>query len=58
MATKPTAPAQLSRGDRNRDRRLQAGGWTVVRIIWRQLDDEMTLAADLHKLLNGGTPLG
>ena len=38
--------------DRARDRRLQAAGWRVVRITWRQLhDDPHAVAADLAALL-------
>jgi very-short-patch-repair endonuclease len=38
--------------DRARDRRLQAAGWTVVRITWRQLVDEPeAIRADLTRLL-------
>lgn len=38
--------------DRERDRRLQADGWRVVRITWRQLHDQPDrVAADLGKLL-------
>lgn len=36
--------------DRERDRRLQAAGWRVVRVTWRQLDDPATFA-DLRRLL-------
>ncbi len=32
--------------DRDRDRRLQAEGWRVVRITWRQLHDEPERTAD------------
>ena len=39
--------------DRARDRRLQAHGWRVIRITWRQLhDDPERLAAELAVLLN------
>ena len=39
--------------DRARDRRLQAHGWRVIRITWRQLhDDSERLAAELAALLN------
>jgi hypothetical protein len=39
-------------GDRARDRRLQASGWRVVRITWRQLHDEpQEVAAELRALL-------
>jgi len=38
--------------DRERDRVLQAAGWRVVRVTWRQLHEEASgLAADLHALL-------
>ncbi len=38
--------------DRGRDRRLQAKGWRVVRVTWRQLHDEPErIAADLRSLL-------
>lgn len=38
--------------DRARDRRLQAAGWRVVRITWRQLRDERrAVAAELAALL-------
>lgn len=38
--------------DRERDRRLQAAGWRVVRITWRQLDDPAALVADLRRLFS------
>jgi hypothetical protein len=39
--------------DRARDRRLQARGWRVIRITWRQLHDEPEqLAAELATLLS------
>jgi predicted transcriptional regulator of viral defense system len=38
--------------DRERDRLLQAGGWRVIRITWRQLRDEPSaVVADLRRLL-------
>ncbi|HVE69597.1 MAG TPA: type IV toxin-antitoxin system AbiEi family antitoxin domain-containing protein [Solirubrobacteraceae bacterium] len=38
--------------DRERDRLLQAAGWRVVRITWRQLrDDPEAVARDLRRLL-------
>ena len=41
--------------DRARDRRLQAAGWRVVRITWRQLHDEPgDVAAQLRALLVTG----
>lgn len=40
--------------DRVRDRRLQAAGWRVVRLTWRQLhDDPSAVARDLRTLLLG-----
>jgi very-short-patch-repair endonuclease len=42
--------------DRERDRRLQAEGWTVVRVTWRQLDDWAAVHADLCRLLGAGRP--
>lgn len=38
--------------DRERDRRLQAAGWRVIRVTWRQLDDHTALLADLLRLLS------
>lgn len=39
-------------GDRDRDRRLQAAGWRVVRVTWRQLHDEGdAVGRDLRELL-------
>jgi hypothetical protein len=39
--------------DRARDRALQAAGWRVIRITWRQLHDEpAAVARDLERLLN------
>ena len=38
--------------DRARDRRLEAAGWRVIRITWRQLHEEPHLVeADLRRLL-------
>ena len=37
--------------DRERDRRLQAAGWRVLRVTWRQLDEPAALLADLRRLL-------
>lgn len=38
--------------DRQRDRRLQAEGWRVIRVTWRQLNDEPErIARDLGDLL-------
>ena len=38
--------------DRARDRALQAAGWRVIRVTWRQLHDEAdALAADLRTIL-------
>jgi very-short-patch-repair endonuclease len=42
--------------DRARDRGLQAGGWHVVRLTWRQLRDEPeAVASDLRRMLSGMT---
>jgi very-short-patch-repair endonuclease len=39
--------------DRARDRLLQAAGWRVIRITWRQLHDEPeAVMADLKRLLS------
>jgi very-short-patch-repair endonuclease len=41
--------------DRARDRRLQAAGWIVVRVTWRQLrEDPESVIADLGALLARG----
>ena len=41
--------------DRARDRRLEAAGWRVIRITWRQLELEQELVeADLRQLLLRG----
>jgi Protein of unknown function (DUF559) len=37
--------------DRERDRRLQAEGWRVLRVTWHQLDNPDELIADLRRLL-------
>jgi hypothetical protein len=37
--------------DRERDRRMQVGGWRVIRITWRQLDQPGSLSHDLHRLI-------
>jgi very-short-patch-repair endonuclease len=38
-------------GDRERDRRLQAVGWRVIRVTWRQLTDQPeALAHDLRRI--------
>jgi len=43
--------------DRARDRALQAAGWRVVRITWRQLDDTpRRIAAELSALLAAAEP--
>jgi G:T-mismatch repair DNA endonuclease (very short patch repair protein) len=43
--------------DRVRDRALQAAGWRVIRVTWRQLrDDADALAADLRRILRAGPP--
>jgi very-short-patch-repair endonuclease len=46
------ATAAAFERDRARDRRLQAAGWIVVRVTWRQLREEPeTVVADLRSLL-------
>ena len=41
--------------DRARDRAMQAAGWQVVRVTWRQLhEDAEALARDLHRILRAG----
>jgi hypothetical protein len=48
------ATVRAFESDRLRDRRLQAAGWNVVRITWRQLhDDPRAVAADLRAPLRG-----
>lgn len=42
--------------DRERDRRLQAQGWRVVRITWRHLNQPKPLARDLRGLLGLAKP--
>ena len=45
--------------DRERDRLLQAAGWRVVRITWRQLRDaRAAVARDLRRLLAAGALRG
>jgi Transcriptional regulator, AbiEi antitoxin/Protein of unknown function (DUF559) len=43
--------------DRERDRRLQAEGWRVIRVTWRQLDNPTALIADLRRILGRETAL-
>jgi very-short-patch-repair endonuclease len=44
--------ARAFEGDREKDRLLQADGWRVVRITWRQLrDDAPAVIADLRRML-------
>jgi hypothetical protein len=46
------ATARAFERDRARDRAMHAGGWRVVRITWRQLEEEPErIAADLRKML-------
>jgi hypothetical protein len=42
--------------DRERDRRLQAAGWTVIRATHRQLTEDQGLTRDLHRLLHAPSP--
>jgi very-short-patch-repair endonuclease len=56
------SPTHAFELDRARDRRLEAAGWRVIRITWRQLEQESELVeADLRRLLQPGesraTPL-
>jgi len=38
--------------DRARDRRLQVAGWNVVRVTWRQLEEDLpAVASDIGDLL-------
>jgi len=47
------APTYAFEDDRARDRRLEAAGWHVIRITWRQLHEEPQLVeADLRRLLS------
>ena len=47
------APIHAFEHDRARDRRLEAAGWRVIRITWRQLHEEPHLVeADLRLLLD------
>ena len=46
------SPTHAFELDRARDRRLEAAGWRVIRITWRQLEQEPDLVeADLRRLL-------
>lgn len=42
--------------DRERDRRLQAEGWRVIRVTWRHLSQSESLARDLRGLLGLAKP--
>jgi very-short-patch-repair endonuclease len=49
------SPTHAFELDRARDRRLEAAGWRVIRITWRQLEQESELVeADLRRLLQPG----
>ncbi len=49
--------ADAFEADRARDRRLEAAGWRVIRITWRQLHETPhELEADLRKLLGLSQP--
>jgi very-short-patch-repair endonuclease len=51
------SPTHAFERDRARDRRLQAAGWLVIRITWRQLHEEPQLVeADLRRLLAQPAP--
>lgn len=41
--------------DRERDRRLQAAGWSVIRVTWRQLDNPEALLNDLSRILTSSS---
>lgn len=43
--------------DRERDRRLQAAGWRVIRVTWRQIDHPKPLIRDLRRILADETAL-
>jgi very-short-patch-repair endonuclease len=46
--------ARAFEGDRERDRHLLVEGWQVMRVTWRQLDDDApAVLTDLRKLLRG-----
>lgn len=49
---------QAFESDRERDRRLMADGWRVIRVTWRQLRRQPSaIAADLRKALTQGRAL-
>jgi very-short-patch-repair endonuclease len=49
------SPTHAFELDRARDRRLEAAGWRVIRITWRQLEQEPDLVeSDLRRLLLRG----
>jgi very-short-patch-repair endonuclease len=49
------SPTHAFELDRARDRRLEAAGWRVIRITWRQLEQESELVeTDLRRLLQPG----
>jgi very-short-patch-repair endonuclease len=53
------AVAHAFEADRARDRRLEAAGWRVVRVTWRQLHDTPgAVEADLRRLLALPQPAG
>ena len=50
------SPTHAFEDDRARDRRLEAAGWHVIRVTWRQLHEEPELLeADLRQLLGQPT---
>jgi very-short-patch-repair endonuclease len=52
------SPTHAFELDRARDRRLEAAGWRVIRITWRQLHAEPELVeADLRRLLAAREPI-
>jgi len=53
------SPAHAFELDRARDRRLEAADWRVIRITWRQLEQEAELVeADLRRLLQPASRTG
>jgi len=50
------APAHAFEADRARDRRLEAGGWRVIRITWRQLHETSAQVEDDLRRLLGVVP--
>jgi very-short-patch-repair endonuclease len=52
------ATREAFEADRERDRILQAAGWKIIRVTWRQLHNQSTaIAADLRRALAQGRAL-